>query len=448
MVSKDKSEWDGWYLVRVYNKDAEPFATASDLPRENALDVFKKVAPRIVLDLAEGQDDMAERTKVEDWLRAGARATGVDIRKENPVYFALTRDPAALIDYLGGDVDKKVIVIPTSEADFSASSFTYDDSFPNYKASQGVPFHGPNPLHGTVFNAEQMREALKVYGEPKADPLSSPRYIEVQMWDKPSLKDFPHATISEYEAPKPDTYNEPEPIPEGITYKPGLMHAFARSATKEDGSANDFVDTILRERPDLKGEMVYVPSQGAEGYTVFIGNEIFKGPRATRAYNLATNIYFMDQEVDFLKRLEGKDLPVPRVTYLGKDAAFYGMTRVPGVPLGFDFEERLNDGQLHALAKDIIDFVIKMAKALPEDPTYGYWMNTDMHAGNIMIDPKTKRLSGVIDFGNVEESHSWRIPYKGRFANILKQEFDARKQTKPQSVPSDLSVRYSMAMTL
>lgn len=230
-------------------------------------------------------------------------------------------------------------------------------------------------------------------------------------------------------------------------YKTGLMPVFAREAANDEGSSrNDLVDAILRERPDLKGEMVYIPEQGKEAHTIFIGDEVFKAPCESKAHYPATLIHFMDQEVDILKRLEGKGLPVPRVTYEGKDAAFYGMTRLPGIPLGFDFEESLNGSQLRMLAQDIIDFVIKMAKAVPQDSIYGFLMNMDMHGGNILIDPETKRLCGVIDFGNVEESHEWRIayPYEGRFAKILMEEFRERKLQQPKSVPPGMGVRYSI----
>ena len=202
-VSDLTHELDSYYLVRVYHEDADPFAVLTDL-RENLADICTIARPEVVRSLAEdGYDYMAERKEVEDWLREGARAGGVDIRKETPVYFVLTRDPEAFANNYrrqrgSGVSDRKAIIIPASEMDLSACSFTYDDSFPGHKVSQGIPLRGglePHPLSGIIFNARQMAEALKIHGEPKTDVPSGFRYIEVQMWDKPSVTALPVAKI-------------------------------------------------------------------------------------------------------------------------------------------------------------------------------------------------------------------------------------------------------------
>jgi hypothetical protein len=199
------NELDGYYLVRAYNPDAEPFAVLTDL-RENAADVCKKARPGIGAE--KDYDYMKERAEVENWLRGGARAIGVDIRKENPVYFVLTRDPEAYAGYarrpMSGNSErakKKVIAIPASEIDLSACSFTFDDSFPSYKISRGLPLNGcagpRHPMNGLILNAKQTLTALKTYGEPKTDgmPHGAFRYIEVQMWDKLSIAAMPAARM-------------------------------------------------------------------------------------------------------------------------------------------------------------------------------------------------------------------------------------------------------------
>jgi hypothetical protein len=196
--------FEGYYLVRAYHPDADPFAVLSDLLRENIVDVCEKARPEIVQSLVkDGYDYMEERREVETWLREGARAGGVDIRKENPVYFALTRDPIAFANNYRRardphKSDRNAIIIPASEMDLSACSFTYDDSFPGHKVSRGVPLRGglqPHPLCGVVFNAPQMAEALKTYGEPKPAVPGGFRYIEVQMWDRPPVTAAPAAKI-------------------------------------------------------------------------------------------------------------------------------------------------------------------------------------------------------------------------------------------------------------
>jgi hypothetical protein len=181
---------DGYYLVRAYYEGADPFAVVTDMPCEKLTDIFKKATPERVEGPNRGCDDydyMERRTEIENWLRDGARAIGVDIRKENPVYFALTRDPEAFARDFRWGVDaslrseRKFIVIPVSEVDLSTCTFTHDDSFISHKVFAGRLGSVPHPLQGIVFNTQQIVEALKTYGEP-----GELRYIEAQMWDRPS----------------------------------------------------------------------------------------------------------------------------------------------------------------------------------------------------------------------------------------------------------------------
>jgi hypothetical protein len=181
MSGKDKenNEWDGWYLVRAYHKDADPFVTVMDLPREEVLDIYKKIAPIVVENLAKGNDQLKKRREFENWLREGARTSGVDVRKENPVHFVLTRDPEA---YAGAVLqpmpdapqlaERKIIVIPVSEANLSACSFTYA---PHRDVSRSVD--------DVLCNAKQIAEVLKTSGGLDA----TGRYIRAQMWDRPSV---------------------------------------------------------------------------------------------------------------------------------------------------------------------------------------------------------------------------------------------------------------------
>jgi len=159
--------------VRAYHKDAHPFATVMDLSREEALDVYKKVAPVVVDNLAKGKDHLKQRKDIENWLREGARASGVNVRRENPVYFALTRDPeavGAVLQPMSNAADKKVIVIPAVDADLSVCSFTYA---PHRDVSR--------TMDEVICNAQQIAEIVKTY-----DERAWGRCIAVQMWDKPA----------------------------------------------------------------------------------------------------------------------------------------------------------------------------------------------------------------------------------------------------------------------
>ncbi len=172
-----------------------------------------------------------------------------------------------------------------------------------------------------------------------------------------------------------------------------IMPTFSRAAAKPvKWSGNDFAGAVLRERDDLAAETVYLPEQGGCAHAILIGKEFFKGPQSLR------DLENFDREADVLQALEGKGLPVPEVTCRGKDTVFYGMTRMPGVELD-QISHALSAEEMRILAEDIAGFVIALALALPsKDGTYA--CHGDLSTRNILVNPQTRRLSAVIDFGS------------------------------------------------
>ena len=213
-----------------------------------------------------------------------------------------------------------------------------------------------------------------------------------------------------------------------------IRKAFKRAAIKPEGTSGvDFVEAILRERPDLRGQPVSFPTFGAVAHTVFIGNEVFKGPKED------WGIPGFDREYKVLQKLDGKGLPVPKVTCVGKEFIFFGMTRMPGVPLGKDFCDRLTGEEQRALARDIAGFMIDMALALPAR-NGEFALHKDLQYHNILIDPDTKRLSAIIDFGKADggdyapkDSLPDHIrPCMGEpFIKMCREEFALRKSELP-----------------
>jgi serine/threonine protein kinase len=220
-----------------------------------------------------------------------------------------------------------------------------------------------------------------------------------------------------------------------------MMEAFYRAAAKPIGSSgNDFLAAILRERKDLWGKGAYFPPRGGWAHTVVIGDEVFKGPKRDTLYSPDEKIKKFDEEIEYLKSLQETGLPVPRITCEGKGAVFYGMTRVPGIVLGFNVDGRFNESEMRTLAKDIIGFVINMANAMPRNEKGEFIAHDDLHGENILIDPETKRLSGVIDFGLVKYcSRSAWTPhdrFSPDFYRMLDEEFKARKSEIHGSLPA------------
>jgi predicted Ser/Thr protein kinase len=218
-----------------------------------------------------------------------------------------------------------------------------------------------------------------------------------------------------------------------------LRKAFARAAAKPDGTSDiDFLEAILREREDLrekidKGELTaYFPDQGMWSHTVFIGDEVFKGP------NTESLVYDFDAEAEILQELEGKGLPVPRVTCIGQQTVFFGMTRLPGVTFK-SVMQKMTPQQLLDLADDVADFMISMALALPREAGL-FATQGDQREPNILVDPLTKKFCGIIDFGlarNVKKEAlkpDWVEDMN--FREMLKQALGQRKSKLP-----DISIK-------
>lgn len=223
-----------------------------------------------------------------------------------------------------------------------------------------------------------------------------------------------------------------------------IRRAFNRASEKQDsGNSIDILEAILQERPDLKDTPAVFPSQGQKGHTVIIGDEVFKGPQ--RSSGECRDDF--DTECRTLKDLEGKELSVavPRITTEGKDYLFFGMTRVPGETLNHDYQSTMTKEEQQQLAKDLINFVIEFAHAMPTKGNK-FAMHGDLWHANIFINPETKRLSGVIDFGIVKyvTPGEWKPMYD--FAGqplqkMLQEEFDRRRSDLPGAANQNIGAR-------
>ena len=227
-----------------------------------------------------------------------------------------------------------------------------------------------------------------------------------------------------------------------------VMEVFSRAAKRQgDLDEHGFAEAILRERPDLRGQRPFAPGQGAYGHVIFLGGEVFKGPQSLRSKTYAEVISGIDEEIAVLQLLRGRGLPVPEITCVGRESVFFGMTRLPGQTLGGDFERMYSDAEKRLLAQDIIGFVVDMANAAPLRDG-AFLSHDDLSCRNILVDPRTRRLSGVIDFGMVrycttdmkDHKKGW-IPRGGHepaFMQMLDDEF-ALRSAEIRGFPADKS---------
>ena len=184
------------------------------------------------------------------------------------------------------------------------------------------------------------------------------------------------------------------------------MEAFNKAGEKvESENRNGFYDAIILERPELEGKPAYFPEQGYCAYTIIIGDEVFKAPK--KIISERNHEDEILREVEVLKGLEGSGLPVPKLTHVGKNACFFGMERMKGVKIPEDFIETFTKEQLISLAKDISSFTLDMILAFSDKekftPHDKVMVHFDLNLGNLLIDPDTNRLCGILDFGSSRE---------------------------------------------
>lgn len=217
-----------------------------------------------------------------------------------------------------------------------------------------------------------------------------------------------------------------------------------RAPAPSNWSSAALIEAIKAERPDLKDATFYSPSYGRSSHTLFVGDEVFKGPTSSG------DMSDFRKECRVMTSMKGQDLQAPELTTMGLKAPFYGMKRVQGVVLS-EMIGQMNEPEKNTLARDIAKFAVAFGKVFEKDaPENSYlqrnsvkavqamdadmlrqifgndheWckkevtdfvariegcklmmMHTDLHAENILIDPVTKRMTAIIDFGMTQYRH-------------------------------------------
>jgi tRNA A-37 threonylcarbamoyl transferase component Bud32 len=123
-----------------------------------------------------------------------------------------------------------------------------------------------------------------------------------------------------------------------------------------------------------------------------MGDEVFKTPKSSFEGKF-------DHELYVLQTMQGKGLPVPELTYVGKEAKFFGMKKMQGAQLALGFFVNCPEEEQRQLAKDIVKFVVDMAASFPLKENGKFMTHGDLHVGNVLIDTKTRKLAGILDFG-------------------------------------------------
>lgn len=235
-----------------------------------------------------------------------------------------------------------------------------------------------------------------------------------------------------------------------------------------------FIDKIIAERPDIADQTFYRPEEGNCAIVLMVADEVFKMPKSKK-----TTPEF-EREIEILQLMKEHNTPfMPELAYVSADKTFFSMKRMAGVTLN-SVHESMSEKQMNRLALDIgaarakieislsnVDFPFSkkfssgdrrsksvkgalklwdnsffqsaLAQLKPEhqDALNDFvrtskdkkesFCNVDLHRGNILVDPKTKRLTGFVD---VARSIKTQFPHREFERTMIYYVFNERAQVK------------------
>gem|GEM_PF-1087768 len=178
----------GWYLLRAFSNAPGVGCMDSlmDLPEKDAIKTMEQIHPHRGSGPADENGNRpqaayyAERKEADDWLRrSAAELAGVQMERQNPVFFAFTNDLDTVLHAMMKDGGSDILVVPVEKADLSKFTFTFGDSMGNHLLLQGKEafLSARHDMNGQVMNARDLAEALQKHG-------AGPDGIEAHYWSR------------------------------------------------------------------------------------------------------------------------------------------------------------------------------------------------------------------------------------------------------------------------
>jgi serine/threonine protein kinase len=224
-----------------------------------------------------------------------------------------------------------------------------------------------------------------------------------------------------------------------------IKQAFAKAGHPPLNSPTELLTVVRNECSRLSTQTAYHAGNNCGSHTIIFPDEVAKGPLEEG------HIPLLEQECQVLQHLD--DPYFPKVTHIGEKASFFVMTRLPGVMLHEQVRNNMTEDQQEIFAKDIVGCTHRIAGGFtPEESerivrhgrgpsfkssdieellanprvrdylgedlprvaslarqypgrtgssTESVVFHADLNPGNILVDPASKKLTAVIDFGGV-----------------------------------------------
>lgn len=200
--SLEPSAFEGLYLIRTHNQDAGPYDVLTDLSEADALTLAKELEPTRGAGVSDdlGNRDQSlyllQRKEVDAWLKSSAIQMGINVERENPVHFALAKDPQPFIDAwinknpnssLAAAVEQRpfatVTIIPADQIDLSSWTFTGEDSF----LASGILGPTDHPAGSQLMSAGDLLKSIEEHGFTDYGGEDRMPTYEAQMWSQEPL---------------------------------------------------------------------------------------------------------------------------------------------------------------------------------------------------------------------------------------------------------------------
>lgn len=175
------------YLYHYYERALGPFKNLSELPREEADAVIRRIKenkPNVQC-ASRDEDYMFRRRMYEDILRKEFIKKGGIIERDVPHYMVVEHSPWLTTWF----EDYAFLKIPIEEFDVRTISFTYGDSFPTF--SPWPRDDDWKEYRRKLYTYEEILEIIKKYDLPQKwndDGKYGPeRYVEAHIWSDKTI---------------------------------------------------------------------------------------------------------------------------------------------------------------------------------------------------------------------------------------------------------------------
>ena len=177
-------------LYHYYDRSVGPFCNLSEVPRDEANDILRRIQrEKSAVQSATRDDDyMFRRHMYEDILKKEFIKKGGVVKRSTPHYMVVEHSPWLASWY----EDSACVTIPIEAFDLATVSFTYGDSHPTF--SPWPRDDDWKEYRRKLYTYQEIVEVIAKYGLPQHwndDGAHGPeRYVEAHIWSDEAIAPY------------------------------------------------------------------------------------------------------------------------------------------------------------------------------------------------------------------------------------------------------------------